>query len=42
LQFNKILLKTKTKLNSMVWVREGTIPTDRLPLVGEAIANLCG
>jgi hypothetical protein len=28
-----------TKLNSMVWVRERTIPTERSPLVGEAIAN---
>jgi hypothetical protein len=26
----------------MVWVRERTIPTERPPLVGEAIANLCG
>jgi hypothetical protein len=33
---------TKTKLNSMVWVRERTIPTERPPLVGEAIANFCG
>jgi hypothetical protein len=29
----------KTKLNSMVWVRERTIPTERPPLVGEVIAN---
>jgi hypothetical protein len=29
----------KTKLNSMVWVRERTIPTDRPPLVDEVIAN---
>jgi hypothetical protein len=28
--------------NSMVWVRERTIPTERSPLVGEVIANLCG
>jgi hypothetical protein len=27
------------KLNSMVWVRERTIPTELLPLVGEVIAN---
>jgi hypothetical protein len=27
------------KLNSMVWVRERTIPTERPPLVGEVIAN---
>jgi hypothetical protein len=32
----------KTKLNSMVWVRERTIPTERPPLVGEVIANFCG
>jgi hypothetical protein len=30
------------KLNSMVRVRERTIPTERPPLVGEVIANLCG
>jgi hypothetical protein len=30
------------KKNSMVWVRERTIPTERPPLVGEVIANLCG
>jgi hypothetical protein len=29
----------KTKLNSMVWVREWTIPTERPPPVGEVIAN---
>jgi hypothetical protein len=28
--------------NSMVWVRERTIPTERPPLVGEMIANFCG
>jgi hypothetical protein len=28
--------------NSMVWVRERTIPTERPPLVGEVIANFCG
>jgi hypothetical protein len=32
----------KTKLNSMVWVREWTIPTERPPLVGEVIANSWG
>jgi hypothetical protein len=30
------------KINSVVWVRERTIPTERPPLVGEATANLCG
>jgi hypothetical protein len=29
-------------LNSMVWVRERTIQTERPPVVGEVIANLCG
>jgi hypothetical protein len=33
---------TKLKLNSMVWVRERTIPTEQPPLVGEVIANFCG
>jgi hypothetical protein len=27
------------KTNSMVWVRERTIPTERPPLVGEVIGN---
>jgi hypothetical protein len=27
--------------NSVVWVREWTIPTERPPLVGEASANFC-
>jgi hypothetical protein len=27
------------KKNSMVWVRERTIPTERQPLVGEVTAN---
>jgi hypothetical protein len=35
-------IKLKTKLNSMVWVRERTIPTERSPLIGEVIANFCG
>jgi hypothetical protein len=34
-----IHLKLKTKLNSMAWVREWTIPTERPPVVGEVIAN---
>jgi hypothetical protein len=33
---------SEIKLNSMVWVRERTIPTERSPLVGEVIANFCG
>jgi hypothetical protein len=33
-------IKLKKKLiNSMVWVRERTIPTERTPPVGEVIAN---
>jgi hypothetical protein len=34
--------KKLKKLNSMFWVRERTIPTERPPLVGEVIANFCG
>jgi hypothetical protein len=30
------------KKNSMIWVRKRTIPTERPPLVGEVITNLCG
>jgi hypothetical protein len=33
---------TEKKTNSMVWVRERTIPTERPPHVGEVIANFCG
>jgi hypothetical protein len=29
----------KKKLNSMVWVRERTIPTERPPIFDEVIAN---
>jgi hypothetical protein len=36
-----LMLATK-QTNSMVWVRERIIPTERPPLVGEVIANLCG
>jgi hypothetical protein len=35
-------IQKKKKKNSMVWVRERTIPTERPPLVSEAIANFCG
>jgi hypothetical protein len=38
---HKVKLKKK-KLNSMVWVRERTIPTERPPLVGEISASRCG
>jgi hypothetical protein len=31
-----------TELNSMVWVRERTTPTELPPLVGEVIANFYG
>jgi hypothetical protein len=31
----------RTTKNSMVWVRERTIPTERPPLIGEVIANFC-
>jgi hypothetical protein len=33
---------TNKQTNFMVWVRERTIPTKRLLLVGEVIANFCG
>jgi hypothetical protein len=35
-------IKTKTKLNSVAWVCERTIPTMQPPLVGEVSANFCG
>jgi hypothetical protein len=35
------IIKLK-KLNSMVWVRERTIPIEQPPFVGEVIANFCG
>jgi hypothetical protein len=35
--FNR--LTNRLKLNSMVWVRERTIPTERPQLVGEVVAN---
>jgi hypothetical protein len=37
-----VTYKVNKKLNSMVWVRERTTPTERPPLVGEVIANFCG
>jgi hypothetical protein len=36
------LVLRRRKKNSMVLVRERTIPTERPPLVGEVIANFCG
>jgi hypothetical protein len=41
-QSNGVIVFCLTKLNSMVWVRERTIPTERPPLVGEVISNFCG
>jgi hypothetical protein len=35
-------LSLKTKLNSVILVRERTMPTERPPLVGEVSANFCG
>jgi hypothetical protein len=35
-------MANEAKLNSMVWVRERTIPTERPPLLREVIANFCG
>jgi hypothetical protein len=34
--------RVTTKLNSVARVSERTIPTERLPLVGEVSANFCG
>jgi hypothetical protein len=36
------VLNAKNKTNSVAWVREGTIPTERPPLVGEDSANFSG
>jgi hypothetical protein len=33
---------TKTKLSSVAWVRDRTVPTELPPLVGELSANFCG
>jgi hypothetical protein len=33
--------KGPSPINSMVWVGERTIPTERPPLVGEVSANFC-
>jgi hypothetical protein len=38
----KDIFKNNKQTNSMVLVRERTIPIERLPLVGEVIANFCG
>jgi hypothetical protein len=32
----------RTELNSVAWVRERNIPTERPPLAGEVSANFCG
>jgi hypothetical protein len=37
-----IRITTQYVLNSVAWVRERTIPTERPPLVSEVSANLCG
>jgi hypothetical protein len=36
------LTKNQTKPNSVVLIREWTIPTERPPLVGKVSANFCG
>jgi hypothetical protein len=36
------IITVNDKLNSVVWVRERTIPTERPPLVGEVSASFCG
>jgi hypothetical protein len=43
LDINLLLgIMTKVKLNSMVWVREQTIPTEQQPLVGQVSTNFWG
>jgi hypothetical protein len=39
--WNNKVIKVIKKLNSVAWVRERTIPTERPPLVGEVSANFC-
>jgi hypothetical protein len=34
-----LMNKTNTQTNTVVWVRERTVPTERPPLVGEVSAN---
>jgi hypothetical protein len=41
LYFHIFIIKNN-KTNSVAWVRERTIPTERLPLVGGVSANFCG
>jgi hypothetical protein len=36
------LTHIRIKKNSVSWVREQTLPMERLPLVGEVSANFCG
>jgi hypothetical protein len=40
--FTKLPHKNKQKTNSVAWVRERTIPTERQPFVGEVNAKFCG
>jgi hypothetical protein len=39
--YDSVTKEGRKKENSMVRVRERTIPTERPPLVGEVIANFC-
>jgi hypothetical protein len=41
-QFGTSDIRIVTELNSVAWVREQTIPTERPPLVDEANGNFCG
>jgi hypothetical protein len=40
-QFDSVHYIKKLKLNSVALVRDRTIPTERLSLVGEVSANFC-
>jgi hypothetical protein len=38
----ELIITRQKQTNSVVWVRERTIPTERTPFVGEVSANFCG
>jgi hypothetical protein len=42
MQFLLVEKSIALKLNSVAWVREGTILTERPPLVGKVNVNYCG
>jgi hypothetical protein len=42
IEFELVLRKRSDVLNSVAWVQERSIPTERPPLIGEINANFCG